>query len=78
MEECLESKHESYCSLEIYVHKNANCTTSEICSFCFVVTTYDMIQQHFARFDETFFQFCDKELLKINTFFSGNLDLSCQ
>jgi len=37
------------------------------------VSTTDIIQQHFARFDETFFQFCDKELLKINTFFSGTI-----
>jgi len=35
------------------------------------VTPFDIIQQHFARFDEKFFHYCDKELLKINTFFSG-------
>jgi len=35
------------------------------------VTQDDIIEQHFARFDEKFFHYCDKELLKINTFFSG-------
>jgi len=40
-------------------------------SFVFIVTPDDIIQQHFARFDEKFFHYCDKELLKINTFFSG-------
>jgi len=35
------------------------------------VTPDDIIQQHFARFDEKFFHYCDNELLKINTFFSG-------
>ena len=34
---------------------------------------FDIIQRYFARFDESFFQYCDKELLKINTFFSGEL-----
>ena len=31
------------------------------------------MQRYFARVDEEFFQFCDKELAKINTFFAGNL-----
>ncbi|WAR30962.1 XPR1-like protein, partial [Mya arenaria] len=33
------------------------------------VTDESIIQRYFARFDENFFQFCDKELAKINTFF---------
>ncbi|KAL3870197.1 hypothetical protein ACJMK2_038278 [Sinanodonta woodiana] len=33
------------------------------------VTDQSIIQRYFARFDEKFFQFCDKELAKINTFF---------
>ncbi|KAL4219184.1 Xenotropic and polytropic retrovirus receptor 1 [Mactra antiquata] len=33
------------------------------------VTDESNIQRYFARFDENFFQFCDKELAKINTFF---------
>jgi len=41
------------------------------------VTPNDIIQQHFARFDEKFFHYCDKELLKINTFFSGFMYSSC-
>lgn len=36
------------------------------------VTDQSTIQRYFARFDERFFQYCDKELAKINTFFSGN------
>ena len=35
------------------------------------MTDQEVIQRYFARFDESFFQFCDMELLKINTFFSG-------
>jgi len=42
--------------------------------YAFLVTPDDIIQQHFARFDEKFFHYCDKELLKINTFFSGNTE----
>lgn len=34
------------------------------------VTDSATIERYFARFDERFFQFCDKELTKINTFFS--------
>lgn len=33
------------------------------------VTDESIIQRYFARFDENFFQVCDKELAKINTFF---------
>ncbi|CAH1786705.1 unnamed protein product [Owenia fusiformis] len=36
-------------------------------------TDEGVIQRFFARFDETFFQFCDKELAKINTFFLEKL-----
>ena len=39
--------------------------------FFFPVTDAEAIEAYFGRFDEMFFQFCDKELLKINTFFSG-------
>ncbi len=41
--------------------------------FFLAVTDNEQIQRYFARFDETFFVYCDKELLKINTFFSGKL-----
>ncbi|KAK7094735.1 solute carrier family 53 member 1-like [Littorina saxatilis] len=37
------------------------------------VTDQATIQRYFARFDEKFFQFCDKELAKINTFFLEKL-----
>lgn len=33
------------------------------------VTDAGTLQRYYARFDERFFQFCDKELSKINTFF---------
>lgn len=32
----------------------------------------EFLTRHFAKFDERFFHYCDKELAKINTFFSGN------
>jgi len=38
------------------------------------VTDDGIIQRYFARFDENFFQFCDKELAKINTFFYGSVN----
>lgn len=31
----------------------------------------DIRQRHYANFDETFFHYCDQELKKINTFYSG-------
>lgn len=31
----------------------------------------EIIARHFSNFDEVFFQYCDKELKKINTFYSG-------
>ncbi|GAB1602788.1 xenotropic and polytropic retrovirus receptor 1-like [Argonauta hians] len=34
------------------------------------VTDSAIIKRYFTRFDESFFQFCEKELTKINTFFS--------
>ena len=39
-------------------------------SFLSVATTND-IERFYAKFEEKFFQFCDKELSKVNTFFSG-------
>ncbi|XP_055371502.1 xenotropic and polytropic retrovirus receptor 1-like [Condylostylus longicornis] len=33
----------------------------------------EILQRHFANFDENFFHFCDQELKKINTFFSEKL-----
>lgn len=33
----------------------------------------DIIKRHFANFDESFFNYCDKELKKINTFYSEKL-----
>jgi hypothetical protein len=31
----------------------------------------EVLRRHLANFDEHFFQYCDKELTKINTFYSG-------
>lgn len=31
----------------------------------------DFLTRYFATFDEQFFHYCDKELTKINTFYSG-------
>lgn len=33
----------------------------------------DVLKRHFANFDENFFHYCDKELKKINTFYSEKL-----
>lgn len=33
----------------------------------------EVLKRHFANFDETFFNYCDKELKKINTFYSEKL-----
>ena len=37
------------------------------------VENEDAIRAFFARFDEEFFKFCEKELARINTFFSGTI-----
>jgi len=31
-----------------------------------------VLESYFSKFDEKFFHYCDKELTKINTFYSGN------
>lgn len=31
----------------------------------------EILKRHFANFDENFFHYCDQELKKINTFYSG-------
>lgn len=33
----------------------------------------EVVRRYFAKFDEKFFHYCDKELAKINTFFSEKL-----
>lgn len=33
----------------------------------------DILKRHFANFDESFFNYCDKELKKINTFYAEKL-----
>lgn len=38
---------------------------------CLSVTDEDTVKRYFAKFEEKFFQTCEKELAKINTFYSG-------
>jgi len=45
---------------------------SDCSCYVFAASDTDAILAFFARFDESFFHYCDKELCKINTFFSGN------
>ena len=35
------------------------------------VVDTDITTRYFAQFDEQWFQFCERELLKINTFYNG-------
>lgn len=35
----------------------------------------EVLTRYFAKFDEQFFHYCDKELTKINTFYSGKLNI---
>lgn len=35
------------------------------------VVDADILARYYATFDEQFFHYCDKELAKINTFYSG-------
>lgn len=39
--------------------------------FLLSVTDEDTVKRYFAKFEEKFFQTCEKELAKINTFYSG-------
>lgn len=47
-----------YCVLIVYLY--------------FPVTDEDTVKRYYAKFEEKFFQTCEKELAKINTFYSGN------
>lgn len=44
--------------------------------FCFVDTDEDTVKRCFATFEEKFFQTCEKELAKINIFYSGKVLIS--
>lgn len=37
------------------------------------VSEAHVLESYFSKFDEKFFHYCDKELTKINTFYSGNI-----
>lgn len=41
-------------------------------SYVLAVTDEDTVKRYYAKFEEKFFQTCEKELAKINTFYSGN------
>lgn len=41
--------------------------------FSFIDTDEDTVKRCFATFEEKFFQTCEKELAKINIFYSGKL-----
>ena len=32
----------------------------------------EVLRAHFSRYDDGFFNFCDKELARVNTFFAGD------
>lgn len=38
------------------------------------VSETHVLESYFSKFDEKFFQYCDKELTKINTFYSGKIN----
>lgn len=39
------------------------------------VSEAHVLESYFSKFDEKFFHYCDKELAKINTFYSGKVYL---
>jgi len=43
----------------------------QLLQMCVSASDPEAVAAFFARFDEFFFRYCDKELCKINTFFSG-------
>lgn len=38
---------------------------------CAELVDADVLARYYATFDEQFFHYCDRELTKINTFYSG-------
>ena len=40
-------------------------------TFVILVTDEEIISRYFAKMDETFFIYCEEQLTKINTFYSG-------
>lgn len=40
------------------------------------VSETHVLESYFSKFDEKFFHYCDKELTKINTFYSGKISRS--
>lgn len=46
--------------------------------YLLAVTDEDTVKRYYAKFEEKFFQTCEKELAKINTFYSGNDNKQCR
>uniref|UniRef100_A0AAQ5X7B9 Xenotropic and polytropic retrovirus receptor 1a n=1 Tax=Amphiprion ocellaris TaxID=80972 RepID=A0AAQ5X7B9_AMPOC len=59
-----------YIQYECWKRSNPHC--SNICSPV-AVTDEDTVKRYYAKFEEKFFQTCEKELAKINTFYSEKL-----
>lgn len=48
-----------------------------LCVLSLSVTDEDTVKRYYAKFEEKFFQTCEKELSKINTFYSGIVFYAC-
>lgn len=55
---------------ELFICSSA---TTSFFLFCFIDTDEDTVKRCFATFEEKFFQTCEKELAKINIFYSGKV-----
>lgn len=75
------------CSFPIYIQGHSGVLISAVRQIVFplflkvhysnnsylpAVTDEDTVKRYYAKFEEKFFQTCEKELAKINTFYSGN------
>lgn len=58
-------------SIYIFVSFSKQLITFFVLLICPPVTDEDTVKRYYAKFEERFFQTCEKELLKINTFYSG-------
>lgn len=64
--------HNSYQCVNQLYFVTVNKLTCFFVSLFLPVTDEDTVKRYYAKFEERFFQTCEKELLKINTFYSGN------
>ena len=56
-----------------YLENHSYVLLSQLFLFCFIDTDEDTVKRCFATFEEKFFQTCEKELAKINIFYSGKM-----